>query len=123
MTLIDTRPGIAAVWDALSAETGVYVDSAEATRKAYATQFTIGQRTLLDLLNSENEYFNAQLAFVQGRYTELASVYRALASIGILNQSLKVATACCNANANAAPASAPPVVSEQPNATPRWMLN
>ena len=30
MTLIDTRPGIAAVWDALSAETGVYVDSAQA---------------------------------------------------------------------------------------------
>ena len=27
MTLIDTRPGIAAVWDALSAETGVAIDS------------------------------------------------------------------------------------------------
>jgi uncharacterized protein len=33
MTLIDTRPGIAAVWDALSAETGVYVDSAEAVSR------------------------------------------------------------------------------------------
>ncbi|MGH8894372.1 MAG: haloacid dehalogenase-like hydrolase, partial [Actinomycetes bacterium] len=30
MTLIDTRPGIAAVWDALSEETGVYVDTAAA---------------------------------------------------------------------------------------------
>jgi uncharacterized protein len=30
MTLIDSRPGIAAVWDALSAETGVYVDTAAA---------------------------------------------------------------------------------------------
>ena len=30
MTLIDTRPGIAAVWDALAAETGVTIDSADA---------------------------------------------------------------------------------------------
>ncbi|MBA2768306.1 MAG: ATP-dependent sacrificial sulfur transferase LarE [Sporichthyaceae bacterium] len=33
MTLIDTRPGIAAVWEALSAETGVYVDSAAAVAR------------------------------------------------------------------------------------------
>ncbi|MGZ4615688.1 MAG: ATP-dependent sacrificial sulfur transferase LarE [Actinomycetes bacterium] len=33
MTLIDTRPGIAAVWDALSAETGVLIDSAEAVTR------------------------------------------------------------------------------------------
>jgi uncharacterized protein len=33
MTLIDTRPGIAAVWDALSAETGVRVDSAAAVSR------------------------------------------------------------------------------------------
>ncbi len=33
MTLIDTRPGIAAVWDALSAETGVAVDSADAVSR------------------------------------------------------------------------------------------
>jgi uncharacterized protein len=33
MTLIDTRPGIAAVWDALSAETGVHVDSAAAVSR------------------------------------------------------------------------------------------
>ena len=33
MTLIDTRPGIAAVWDALSAETGVPVDSAAAVSR------------------------------------------------------------------------------------------
>ena len=33
MTLIDTRPGIAAVWDALSAETGVVIDSAAAVAR------------------------------------------------------------------------------------------
>ncbi len=33
MTLIDTRPGIAAVWDALSRETGVAVDSAAAVSR------------------------------------------------------------------------------------------
>jgi uncharacterized protein len=33
MTLIDTRPGIAAVWDALSAETGVFIDSIDAVSR------------------------------------------------------------------------------------------
>jgi uncharacterized protein len=33
MTLIDTRPGIAAVWDALAAETGVGIDSADAVSR------------------------------------------------------------------------------------------
>ncbi len=33
MTLIDTRPGIAAVWDALAAETGVVIDSAAAVSR------------------------------------------------------------------------------------------
>jgi phosphoglycolate phosphatase len=33
MTLIDTRPGIAAVWDALAAETGVVIDSTDAVSR------------------------------------------------------------------------------------------
>jgi uncharacterized protein len=33
MTLIDTRPGIAAVWDALAAETGAVIDSADAVSR------------------------------------------------------------------------------------------
>jgi pyridinium-3,5-biscarboxylic acid mononucleotide sulfurtransferase len=33
MTLIDTRPGIAAVWEALSAETGVFIDSLDAVSR------------------------------------------------------------------------------------------
>jgi uncharacterized protein len=33
MTLIDTRPGIAAVWDALAAETGVVIDSIDAVSR------------------------------------------------------------------------------------------
>jgi uncharacterized protein len=33
MTLVDTRPGIAAVWDALAAETGVEIDSAAAVSR------------------------------------------------------------------------------------------
>jgi uncharacterized protein len=33
MTLVDSRPGIAAVWDALSAETGVAIDSAAAVSR------------------------------------------------------------------------------------------
>src|SRR3954447_15516460 len=33
MTLVDTRPGIAAVWDAIAGETGVAIDSAAAVTR------------------------------------------------------------------------------------------
>lgn len=35
---------------------------------AYRQQFRIGQRTLLDVLDSQNEYFEAQRAFVNAKY-------------------------------------------------------
>jgi outer membrane protein, adhesin transport system len=68
-----------------------YVESSDATREAYAKQFSIGQRTLLDLLNAENEYFNARLSFLAGQYTELASVFRVFAGMGQLLAALQIA--------------------------------
>ena len=38
--------------------------SQDKTRRAYRDQFDLGQRTLLDLLDSQNEYFDTQRAFV-----------------------------------------------------------
>lgn len=68
-----------------------YVQASDATRISYGRQFRIGQRSLLDLLNAENEYFSARNAYVTGQYTELASQYRILAGTGLLLATLNVA--------------------------------
>ncbi|KJK14097.1 channel protein TolC [Burkholderiaceae bacterium 16] len=67
-----------------------YVESSDATRVSYGKQFRIGQRSLLDLLNAENEYFSARTAYVTSQYTEIASQYRILAGMGVLLATLQV---------------------------------
>lgn len=54
-------------------------------RVAYRQQFQIGQRSLLDLLNTENELFDARRALVNGTYDLKKAEYRWLTlSHGIL---------------------------------------
>ena len=54
------------------------------TRDTYAQQFDLGQRSLLDLLDAENELFNARSDLTTAEYTEIFAVYRVLAVIGDL---------------------------------------
>lgn len=61
-----------------------YVKATDVTRASYAQQFSIGQRTLLDLLNSENEYFTSRTQYTNGKYIELTQKYRALHAMGKL---------------------------------------
>ena len=54
--------------------------SIENAREAYRKQFDIGQRTLLDLLDTENEYFQAKRAYTNADYdyqTAYARLYGA----------------------------------------------
>lgn len=67
-----------------------HVDSSLATRDAYTLQFSIGQRTLIDLLDTENEYYTATVEYVNGQYLELFAGYRLMADTGRLLQSLGV---------------------------------
>jgi len=67
-----------------------HVDSARATRDAYTLQFSIGQRTLVDLLDTENEYYTATVEYVNGQYLELFAGYRLMADAGRLLRSLGV---------------------------------
>ncbi|KVL88907.1 TolC family outer membrane protein [Burkholderia stagnalis] len=67
-----------------------YVDSSAATREAYMLQFGIGQRSLLDLLNAENEYYSARIDYIGGQYAEAASAYRVFAGMGQLLDTLHV---------------------------------
>ncbi len=68
-----------------------YVDATVATRKAYGKQFNIGKRTLVDLLNVENELFDARRQLVDARYDNLLAQYRILAGMGRLLQTLQLA--------------------------------
>ncbi len=56
----------------------------------YRQEFEIGQRTLLDLLDSENELFTTRTRAITSDYTYYYSIYRTLAAIGVLNSTLGV---------------------------------
>lgn len=67
-----------------------HADSANATRAAYLKQFNIGQRTLLDLLDTENERFVAETNYIDGKYRLVYANYRIVASEGRLLSTLGV---------------------------------
>lgn len=67
-----------------------HVASSLNSRDAYRQQFSLGQRTLLDLLDSENELFVASQSLVNAQYDELFASYRVLNSMGELLQNLEV---------------------------------
>jgi adhesin transport system outer membrane protein len=67
-----------------------HADSANATRAAYLKQFNIGQRTLLDLLDTENERFVAETNYIDGKYRVIYANYRIVASEGRLLSTLGV---------------------------------
>jgi outer membrane protein, adhesin transport system len=60
--------------------------SIEAARDAYQKQFDIGQRTLLDLLDSENELFQAKRNFANAEYDLQTAYIRLFAAQGQLVQ-------------------------------------
>ena len=62
-----------------------HVEASERTREAYKQQFSVGQRTLLDLLDSENELFEAKTAYISAQYTEVLGKFRVLQSMGRLS--------------------------------------
>ncbi len=59
-------------------------NSIENAREAYRKQFDIGQRTLLDLLDTENEYFQAKRALANVQYDIQAAYARTYAAQGEL---------------------------------------
>jgi adhesin transport system outer membrane protein len=80
-------------WQTLSNQKSyreTHVFSSEKSRDAYQLQFNLGQRTLLDLLDSENEVFRARTALVETQYDELYSLYRILNSMGMLLHGLEL---------------------------------
>ncbi|MEA2120431.1 TolC family outer membrane protein [Halovibrio sp. HP20-50] len=64
--------------------------SIDRVRGAYQQQFDIGQRTLLDVLDSENEYFEASRAYANAEFDLTLAQARTLAAMGQLMQTLDV---------------------------------
>ncbi|MGF1708060.1 TolC family outer membrane protein [Enterovibrio baiacu] len=69
-----------------------HVESAIETRNAYEDQFKLGQRTLIDVLDSENELFQARREYLTAEYDDLIAQYRLLNATGQLLQSLRITT-------------------------------
>lgn len=65
-------------------------EAAERTRDGYAQQFNLGQRTLLDLLDSENELYNGRANYLDAQYVDLFSRFRLMADMGKLLEGLGV---------------------------------
>jgi adhesin transport system outer membrane protein len=67
-----------------------HVVTSKDTQEAYQQQFTLGQRNLLDLLDTENELFQARKDYLDANFDELGARYRLLNVTGQLLNSLRV---------------------------------
>ncbi|WP_283130569.1 TolC family outer membrane protein [Enterovibrio norvegicus] len=92
----DVTEGTRLAWNArvsLAEQMGYlkeHVIASAETQNAYQLQFGLGQRTLIDLLDSENELFESRKDYLAAEYDYLIAEYRLLNSTGRLLSSLRV---------------------------------
>ena len=67
-----------------------HVDYSREAKKLYHEQYNVGRRSLIDVLNSQVEVFNAAKTFVGASSDEIAAKYRLLNSMGTLNETLGI---------------------------------
>lgn len=65
-----------------------HVISSTATRDSYLKQFNIGQRSLLDLLDTENEVFSAKTDLSNTQHDHLFAHFRLLDGMGLMLETL-----------------------------------
>ena len=68
------------------------------TRDAYLQQFNVGQRSLLDVLDSENELYSFSIQLVTSKLNETAAQYKLKALGGELIPSMGFDPALLNVN-------------------------
>src|SRR5437016_14419435 len=59
------------------------------TIAAFQKEYELGQRSLIDLLNAENQYFNAAVSLTSSRALVVFADYQLLAAMGALVEYLK----------------------------------
>ncbi|WP_272944686.1 TolC family outer membrane protein [Gallaecimonas xiamenensis] len=67
-----------------------HVEASKETQVAYEKQFNLGKRTLLDLLDTENELFESRRDYLNAEFDETLARYRVLNAGGLLLDSLRV---------------------------------
>ncbi|HGC5939960.1 TPA: TolC family outer membrane protein [Legionella pneumophila] len=89
-TLLELKETIRLAWNAYVASTlriqplKQHVTASRKTRTAYQDEFKVGKRTLLDLLDSQNEYYQSQIELARAENDEILSRYRILNGMGCL---------------------------------------
>lgn len=68
----------------------MHVIASKDTQSDYQQQFKLGQRTLLDLLDTENELYQARRDYLEAEFREITAQYRILHAMGLLVDALKV---------------------------------
>ncbi|NVK75004.1 MAG: TolC family outer membrane protein [Oceanospirillaceae bacterium] len=95
-TIRDTELTVRLAWAAFQATTGQkehirqYVIATKESQVAYEKQFRLGRRTLLDVLDSENELFQARQDYVNADYDELFSEFRLFNAKGELMRAFRI---------------------------------
>ncbi|GAB3486550.1 TolC family outer membrane protein [Marinomonas epiphytica] len=95
-TIRDTEFTVRLAWAAYEATLGQkehirqYVISTKESQIAYEKQFRLGRRTLLDVLDSENELFQARQDYVNADYDELFSEFRLFNAKGELMRAFRI---------------------------------
>ena len=95
-TIRDTELTVRLAWAAYEATVGQkehirqYVISTKESQIAYEKQFRLGRRTLLDVLDSENELFQARQDYVNADYDELFSEFRLFNAKGELMRAFRI---------------------------------
>ncbi|HCE5317855.1 TPA: TolC family outer membrane protein [Legionella pneumophila] len=89
-TLLELKETIRLAWNAYVASAlriqplKQHVTASRKTRTAYQDEFKVGKRTLLDLLDSQNEYYQSQIELARAENDEILSRYRILNGMGCL---------------------------------------
>ncbi|MGR0278955.1 TolC family outer membrane protein [Marinomonas dokdonensis] len=95
-TIRDTELTVRLAWAAYEATVGQkehirqYVISTKESQIAYEKQFRLGRRTLLDVLDSENELFQARQDYVNADYDQLFSEFRLFNAKGELMRAFRI---------------------------------
>lgn len=95
-TIRDTELTVRLAWAAFEATTGQkhyirqHVIATKESQVAYEKQFRLGRRTLLDVLDSENELFQARQDYVNADYDGLFSEFRLFNAKGELMRAFRI---------------------------------
>jgi adhesin transport system outer membrane protein len=93
---VELERDVRQAWEGLAADRArvvafeAYARASADVVEAYRLQFQLGQRTLLDVLNAENERYGAAANLIAARAAVTAGELRVLASMGQLMDALGV---------------------------------